>query len=174
MPTCRPPMPPSAYTGNGRRRLLKAAGLVPAALLLPARTGAEDYASAAAALRAVEELAAEVVARLQSLAARVAAARAFAESLLRDQARHRIERDRVRSLLGIGAETAESVAPPGDALDLEALKDAQQKHTYALAESLPVPGRAPAVRTIAHQMVDCSRHLTLVGLWIEAEERRAS
>jgi hypothetical protein len=166
-------MPPSASTGS-RRRLLKAAGLLPAVLLLPARAEATEYASAAAALGAVEALAAEVGARLQSLAARVAAARAFAESLLRDQARHRKERDRVQERLGLAIGPAPSVAPPGDPLDLEALKGAQERLTYALAESLPVLGRAASVRVIARQMVDCSRHLTLVGLWIEAEERRAS
>lgn len=174
MPACRLPMPPSASTGSGRRRLLKAAGLLPAALILPARAEAADYASAEAALQAVEGLAAEVVARLQSLAAGVAAARAFAGSLMRDQTRHRNERDRVRNLLGMAAVPAPRVAPPEDALDLEALKGALEKLTYALAESLPVLGRAPAVRTIASQVVDSSRHLTLVSLWIEAEERRAS
>jgi hypothetical protein len=167
-------MPPSASTGSGRRRLLEAAGFLPAALLLPARSEATDYASAAEALRAVEDLAAEVAARLSALASRFTAARAFAESLLRDQARHRTERDRVRSLLRLEAPPPRAGAAPADALDLEALKSAQQKLTYALAESLPVLGRAPVVRTLARQMVDCSRHLTLVGLWIEAEERRAS
>lgn len=172
MDTCRLPMPPSASTGS-RRRLLKAAGLVPGALLASERAAAADAAPAAAALRAICDQAAEVVARLQGLAARVAV-RAFAESLLRDHTRHRAERDRVFALLGREAGSVPPPTAPADALDLGELKAAQEKLTYAMAEALPLLGRAEAVRTIAHQMVDSSRHLTLVGLWIEAEERRAS
>ena len=169
---CRPRHPLVA-----RRRLLKAAGLASRGAASPRGSrlpSAADYASAAAAL-----------ARDRGPGRRRwwpacrpgrpgRGARAFAESLLRDHARHRAERDRVRGLLGLAAASAPPATAPADALDLEALKAAQEKLTYAMAEALPVLGRADAVRTIAGQMVDCSRHLTLVGLWIEAEERRAS
>jgi hypothetical protein len=43
---------------------------------------------------------------------------------------------------------------------------------YAHAEALPALGQAPAVREVARHMIDQSRHLTLLGLWIEAEEER--
>jgi hypothetical protein len=148
--------------------------MLPAALLVPAGAEATDYASAEAALSAVEALASEVTLRLRGLAAMAGAARAFAQSLLLDHERHRRERDGVRRDLGLGAAPAPPAAATEGGGDLETLKDAQSKLTYALAEALPALGRPDAVRTLARQMVDASRHLTLVGLWIEAEERRAS
>ena len=80
-------------------------------------------------------------------------------------------RGRLRSRLGLGAPSAPKVVVE-DAPDLEALRAALEKLTYAHAEALPALGDAQAVQVLARHMVDLSRHLTLVGLWIEAEERR--
>jgi len=153
---------------------LKAAGLVPAALLVSARGEATDFPSAEAALLAVDALADDVAHLLRGLAGEAVAGRAFAQSLLLDHERHRRERDGVRGALGLGPASARPSPTPAGGADLETLKDAQEKLTYAMAESLPVLGRPDAVRTLARQMVDASRHLTLIGLWIEGEERRAS
>ena len=54
----------------------------------------------------------------------------------------------------------------------KAFRAAQEKLTLAHAEALPALADAPSVQVLASHMVDQSRHLTLVGLWIEAEERR--
>ena len=164
-------MAASASTGSARRDLLKAAALLPA-VLLARRVEATDYASAAEALAAIDALAVEVDARLRRLETEVAPAREFAARLRRDLGRHLAERAEVRRRLGLGA--GAKPADPGleDALDLEALRAATSKLTYAHAESLPVLGDPFAVRVLARHMVDVSRHLALVALWIEAEERR--
>lgn len=166
-------MADSGSTGSGgRRALLKAAALAPFAVLLrPRDASATDYASAGEALAAIDALEGEVVERLRRLEEGVSSARAFAAALQGDHQRHRRGREALRLRLGL---PAASTAPPSvaDALELEALRGAQEKLTYAHAEALPALGDAPAVRTLARHMVDLSRHLTLVGLWIEAEERR--
>ena len=166
-------MAASGSTGRGGRRcLLKAAALAPLALLVrPRDASGTDYASAGEALASIDALEAEVAFRLSRLEESVSSARAFAASLRRDQEAHRRERDAVRRRLGVPAATTTrpSVA---DALELEALRGAEEKLTYAHAEALPALGEATAVQTLARHMVDLSRHLTLVGLWIEAEERR--
>jgi hypothetical protein len=135
---------------------------------------AAEPASADAALGAVESFAGAVAVRLHALAERRPAARAFARSLLREQEAHRAERDGVRRLLGLPPPAQGALPSPADPFDLEALRAAQEKLTYALAEAIPLLGRPSVVRTLARQMVAASRHLTLVNLWIEAEERRAS
>jgi len=167
-------MPRSAFTGS-RRQALKAAGFLPASLLLPKAASPTEYPSALAALAAIDAAVQDVVRRLRTLATQAGPGRDFARSLLSDQEQHRLERAGLEKAIGLSggrSETAEAAA--GDPPDLEGLKDAQQKLTYALAEALPVLGGPAAVRTLARQMVDASRHLTLIGLWIEAEERRAA
>ena len=133
--------------------------------------GATGYASAGEALAAIDALEAEVVERLLRLEESVFSARAFAASLKRDHQGHRRERDRLRSRLGLGAR-ATPKATFDDPLDLEALRAAQERLTYAHAEALPTLADAAAVQVLARHLVDLSRHLTLVGLWMEAEERR--
>ena len=108
---------------------------------------------------------------LRALEAGVSSARAFAASLKRDHERHRRERDGLRERLGLGPRASSKEAPLG-AVDLEAFRAAQEKLTLAHAEALPALADAPSVQVLASHMVDQSRHLTLVGLWIEAEERR--
>ncbi len=43
---------------------------------------------------------------------------------------------------------------------------------HAHAEGLPALGDAGAVAVLARHMVDASRHLTVIDLWIEAEDVR--
>jgi hypothetical protein len=163
----------SGSTGSRRRELLRAAALLPAALLArPRVAAATDYTSAEEAFAALDTLEAEVQERLRRLGAEVAVARAFAASLQRDHEKHLREREDLRRRLGLRPAASKRAPPPADALDLVALKDVQEKLTYAHAEALPVLGQAPAVQTLARHMVDASRHLTLLGLWMEEEERR--
>lgn len=164
-------MAESASTGSVRRGFLKAAALLPA-VLLTRRAHGTDYPSAAEALAAIDALAAEVDERLRRLETEVASARGFAASLRQDLRRHLAERAEVRRRLGLGGGAQRGESGLGDALDLEALRAAMSKLAYAHAESLPVLGDPFAVRVLARHMVDASRHLALVGLWIEAEERR--
>ena len=166
-------MADSGSTGRvGRRALLRTAVLAPLAVVLrPQEAAATDYASAGAAFAAIDALEAEVVLRLRGLEQSGAAARAFATSLKGDHEAHGREREGLRARLGLGARGA-SKPTVDDALDLEALRAAQEKLTYAHAEALPALADAQAVQVLARHLVDLSRHLALVGLWIEAEERR--
>jgi hypothetical protein len=167
-------MAASAFTGRaGRRRdLLKAVALAPVALVLrPEPASANDYASAGEALAAIDGLEAEVAFRLRALGAGVSSARAFTASLVRDLEAHGRARDQLRLRLGLGGRSPAKEAVE-DALDLEGLRAVQEKLTYAHAEALPALADAQAVQLLAGHMVDLSRHLTLVVLWIEAEERR--
>jgi hypothetical protein len=127
--------------------------------------------SAAVALDALEPLQAEVVARLRALAARVPPARAFARSALDDHARLSSERAEVRRGLGLEAAAAQAVAEAPD-LTLSGLRQAQDALVYAHAEALPELGDPAAVDRLARHLVDLSRHLTLIDLWIQAEEQR--
>lgn len=155
---------------TSRRSLLKAALLTPAAALA-ARTEATDYASAAQVFAAVDRLEADVESRMRALAAALPSARAFADSLLRDHARHRQRRAALRRRLKLAPASATSAASRDDT-SLEALRAAVEALVYAHAEGLPALGDAHAVDVMAHHMVDLSRHLTVVQLWIEQEEAR--
>jgi len=155
---------------TSRRALLKAALLAPAAALAP-RADATDYASAAEVFAAVDTLEADVESRLRALAAALPSARAFADSLLQDHARHRLRRAALRRRLKLNA-APEATAASGDDASLEALRAAVEALVYAHAEGLPALGDAHAVDVMAHDMVDLSRHLTLVQLWIEQEQAR--
>lgn len=155
---------------TSRRSLLKSALLAPVAALA-ARSQATDYASAAEVFAAVDKLEADVESRLRALAAALHSARAFADSLLRDHARHRQRRAALRRRLKLEAASATSAASGGDAT-LDGLRMAVEALVYAHAEGLPALGDAHAVDVMAHDMVDLSRHLTVVDLWIEQEQAR--
>jgi hypothetical protein len=160
----------SGSTGRSRRDLVRAAVLLPAALLARS-SAATDYASAEEALDALDALQAEVLERLRRLEEQVPAVRSFAESLRRDHERHRREREELRRRLGLRPAAAKP-APPAEDLDLAALKEAQERLAYAHAEALPALGVPLAVQALARHLVDASRHLTLLGLWLDEEERR--
>jgi hypothetical protein len=121
----------------------------------------------------------EVAGRLAAIARAITGAQAFAGSVASDQARHRGDRDKLRRRLklpasSVPAPAADPAANPAakPELSLAALREAQQQLVHAHAEGLPALGDAGAVAVLARHMVDASRQLTVIDLWIEAEELR--
>ena len=150
-------------------RKLVAAPCVP--LALATHVGATDYASAAEVFAAVDRLEAEVALRLRALAEATPGAKAFATSVLADHERQGRARERLRRRLGLAfSETARVEA--GDLESLEALRSAQEALVHAHAEGLPALGEAFAVDVMADHLVELSRHLAVVDLWLEAEADR--
>jgi hypothetical protein len=130
-----------------------------------------DYPSALEVLDAIDRSEADVAVRLAAIARAVSGVQAFAGSVDADQARHRAERDKLRRRLKLPASPPPS--PPAKAdLSLTALREAQQQLVHAHAEGLPALGDAGAVDLLARHMVDEARHLTVIDLWLEAEEAR--
>ena len=130
-----------------------------------------DYASAGEVFTAIDALEAAVSQRLRALSEAVPSSRVLVTSLLRDHEQHRARRGRLRTRLGLPA-----ASPPRvDAVDLvslAALRTAQEALVHAHAEGLPAVGDEIAVDALAQHMVDLSRHLTVIDLWIETEETR--
>jgi hypothetical protein len=157
--------------GCSRRSVLGLLGIASAASLVTV-PGAEakDYASAAEVLGEIDRLEADVAGRLAPLRTVGPAAGRFAESMGADLQRHREERAWVRRRLGLAASTGVPASPSDPALD--ALRSSQEALVYAHAEGLPALGDPAAVDTLARHMVDLSRHLTVIDLWIEAEGQR--
>jgi len=152
-----------------RRAWLRAAALVPFALLgLARRNEAADYTSAAEVFDAVDRLEAELGAMLRALAARVPAARAFSRSLLADHETQRATRERLRRRLKLPPRARLGAGVAGD-IKLSALRSSQEALVYAHAEGLPALGDPRAVDVMARHMVELSRHLTVIDLWIEGE-----
>lgn len=153
-----------------RRSLLRGLAAAPVALAA-AGIQAVDYASAAEVFAAIDGLEAEVGQRLRALSEAMPAARPLARSLLRDHERQRADREKLRARLGL---------PPGapvrsqasDLLSLLALRRSQEALVHAYAEGLPAIGDPIAIDRLARQMVELSRHLAVIGLWIDAEESR--
>ena len=168
-------MPPLASTGRpdglSRRALLRALALAPAGAALAPPLEATDYASPAEVFAAVDALETELSLRLRAMVEAVPGARPFVTSALRDHEAHRAARDRLRQRLGLGpaAVPKPSVANP---VDLAALRASQERLVYAHAEGLPALGDSLSVDTLARHMVDLSRHLTVIDLWIETEASR--
>ena len=161
-----------ALASTGRRLFLRGAAAAPLALLAgPAALRATDYASASEVLDAIDRREADVDGRLVAIARAVAGVEAFAGSVRADHARHRAERQRLRRRLKLSA-FAPPPPPASPDLSLATLREAQQQLVHAHAEGLPALGDAGAVDLLAHHMVDASRHLTVIDLWIEAEETR--
>jgi hypothetical protein len=159
-------------TGSSRRAILEHAALGALALLAwPRRVEATDYGSAGEVFDAVDRLEADVGARLRAIAAALPSARPFVSSLLGDHERHRAVRLRLRRRLHLPAPSLpDPAAAPEIALD--ALRAGQEALVYAHAEGLPALGDAGAVDAMARNMIDLSRHLTVIDLWIEAEAAR--
>ncbi len=130
-----------------------------------------DYASPGEVFTAIDALEAEVSQRLRALAEALPSARSFVTAVLRDHERHRATRSRLRTRLGLSS-SAPLRAGALDLLSLGALRTAQEALVHAHAEGLPAIGDEIAVDALARQMVDLSRHLTVIDLWIEAEESR--
>jgi len=156
---------------TGRRRFLRGAAAAPLVCLgRPAAVRATEYASASEVLDTIDRREVEVAGRLAAIARAIAGAQAFADSVASDQAGHRADRDKLRHRLKLPASSVP--APPPD-LSLAALREAQQELVHAHAEGLPALGDAGAVAVLARHLVDASRQLTVIDLWIEAEELRA-
>jgi hypothetical protein len=114
---------------------------------------------------------AEVGERLRALSERRPAARAFARSLLRDHERQQADREKLRKRLGLPP-AAPVRTPAADPGSLSALRASQQALVSAHVEGLPVLRDPPAVDRLAHHLVALARHLTVIDLWLEAEEAR--
>jgi hypothetical protein len=143
-----------------------------ACLARPAVAGATEYASASDVLDTIERREAEIGGRLAAIARAVTGAQAFARSVGADHARHRGERARLRRRLKLAASTASPAPPPSKRdLSLAALRAAQQELVNTHAEGLPALGDAGAVALLAHHMIDASRQLTVIDLWMEEEQR---
>lgn len=161
-----------ALASTGRRRFLRGAAAAPLVCLgRPAAVRATEYASASEVLDTIDRREVEVAGRLAAIARAIAGAQAFADSVASDQAGHRADRDKLRHRLKLPASSAP--APPPPDLSLAALREAQQELVHAHAEGLPALGDAGAVAVLARHLVDASRQLTVIDLWIEAEELRA-
>jgi len=135
------------------------------------RAQATDYASAEDVFSTVDRLEAEVADRLRRLPRVAPAAAAFAESLLADHRRHAEDRRRLRRRLGLGPAAAAAAATPST-VDLAALREEQQALVHAHAEGMPAIGDRFAVDLLTHHLVDLSRHLAVMDLWIETEAQR--
>jgi hypothetical protein len=157
-----------ASTGSGRRALLKAGVLAPLAALRAGAVFARDYSSEAEVFDAIDGLEADVAARLRAFQRSVRSSRPLVASVTADHARHRAARERLRRRLGLPAGTR---APGADAAepDLEGLRAALEALVYAHAEGLPAVADPFVVQSLARNMVDLSRHLTVIQLWIESE-----
>jgi len=157
---------------TGRRRFLRGAAAAPLALLArPPAAGATDYASAEEVFNAIDRREADAEGRLAAIARAVGGAEPFARSVAADDARHRVEREKLRRRLKLAASTP-PVPPAKPDASLARLREVQQQLVHAHAEGLPALGDAGAVAVLARHMVDASRHLTVIDLWIEAEDVR--
>jgi hypothetical protein len=154
-----------------RRRFLATLAGMWAAAVLPARARAEDYAWPVEVLDAIDRLEADVDARLRSLAAGLPAASPFAQAVLADHERHRRARGALRRRFRLPVPaTPSGTGEASRALD--SLRTAQEALVHAHAEGLPALGDPGAVDLLAHHMVEDSRHLTVIDLWIEMEANR--
>lgn len=151
--------------------MLRAAAATPlAGLALPGAARATEYASASEVLDTIDRLETDVDRRLAAIANVVAGAQAFSGSVAADHAAHRAERQKLRRQLKLPAAPGPPPTKPDPSLP--GLRDAQQQLVHAHAEGLPSLGNAGAVALLARHMVDGARHLTVIDLWIEAEEQR--
>jgi hypothetical protein len=138
-----------------RRRVIGVLAALPVASAL-----ARDYASEAEVLNAIDVLSAEVAARLGEIARKVPRASTFATSARADLARHRVER---------GAADEGRAPKLDEPSSLPRLRAVLQELVHAHAEGLPALARGATVQRLAEHMVDLSRLLTVVDLWLDAE-----
>jgi hypothetical protein len=102
----------------------------------------------------------------------MATVKAFADSVRADHAKFARGRDALRRRLAISPAPAPDQTAPGDATSLPALRAAQEALVHAHAEGLPALRDPYAVDVLAGHMVELSRHLTVIELWLEGEEDR--
>jgi hypothetical protein len=145
--------------------------LLAGAAIAPRAAGARDYTSAAEVLDTIDRLAAGVDATLSAIARAVPGARAFAASVRADHVRERADRDAIRARRRLPTGPAADGVPTVPSL--EALRAAQQELVHAHAEGLPALDDAAAVQVLAGHLVEASRRLAVIDLWLELEEDRA-
>lgn len=155
-----------------RRSVLRVAALLGGAALAPRAGLARDYTSAAEVLDTIDRLAVEVDAALSAIAAAVPGARPFAASVRADHVRERSDREAIRARLHLAASPA-GAAPASPPTSLDALRSTQQELVHAHAEGLPALDDPAAVQVLARHMVEASRRLTVIDLWLELEAERA-
>lgn len=155
-----------------RRELLKTLGLAPVAWLLPSgNAAARDYASPGEVFDEIDRLEADVVSRLEAIERAVSTASPFVLAVQADSERRKRGRSRLRESLRLPP--PHTLAVPLVDTGLRALREAQQALVYAHAEGLPALGDPAAVEVLAAHLVILSGQLTVIDLWIEAEETRA-
>lgn len=153
---------------RSRRAALRALAVLPVAAAAAARPAhARDYASASEVLETIDVLSLEVEARADAVAGAVASARAFVASLKADLARHRRERARLREARG---ETRAKAATPIEPLVLTRLRSTLEQLMHAHAEGLPALAHGASVQRLAEHMVDLSRLLAVVDVWLDDED----
>ena len=167
-----PTFPPNLVkTAWSRRALLRAMALLGGMTLAPRAAQARDYMSASEVLDVIDRLAGDVDAALFAIANAVPGARPFASSVRADHVRERADRDAIRVRLRLPA--ARPGVPAAHAsTSLDALRSLQQELVHAHAEGLPALHDAVAVQTLARDMVEAARRLTVIDLWIELEAAR--
>jgi predicted outer membrane protein len=131
-----------------------------------------DYADAGQVFGEIDRRTAEVEARLAALTSRLASVKPFADSVRADHLRFARDREALRRRLGVAAAAAAMSTAPADAVSLPALRGAQEALVHAHAEGLPALRDPFAVDVLAGHMVELSRHLTVIELWLEGEEDR--
>jgi len=145
-----------------RRWLLGGLAAAPGLALVPALE-ARDYRTAAEVLGEIERLGAGIDVRLDALAERPAAA-TFVASAKSDLARHRRER---RDLPGAGPPAP--IGPVEEPASVGRLRADLSDLMYAHAEGLPAFRDRGAVERLAAHMIDVSRLVTIVDLWLDVE-----
>lgn len=154
-----------------RRAFVETTLAAVAALIAAPHASAAEYKSSADALDDLERLSAEVVGRLRALR-ELPVARAFCDQLLKEHERLQRERSDLRARLRLPAVAPLAPRALATPRSLAALRDAQNALMLAYAEALPALPDPSAVDRIARHAVTASRHLTLLDLWIEAENAR--
>jgi hypothetical protein len=150
--------------------LLRAAAAAGALAFAPRAARARDYTSAGEVLDTIDRLAGDVEAALVAIVRAVPGAEPFLASVRADHAREREDRDAIRARRGLAPAPS---TPPVITTSLDALRSAQQELVHAHAEGLPALDDDSAVRILAGHLVEASRRLTVIDLWIELEADRA-
>jgi hypothetical protein len=129
----------------------------------------DTFPSADAALDAMDARSLTVEASLEALRLDSAPLRKGATSILADLRRCRQNRLAVRRLLGLLPVAPSPSAPKSTSL--RDLRAAEQDLVFAHAEGIPVLGNPRAVSLLVPDLLDVARHLALVDLWLEEEDK---
>jgi len=151
-----------------RRGALRALCVIPAWAVASGAEAAE-YGSGPGVFAAIEALSQALEARVLALAGAFPPSSAWVASLRADLARHRRERVTLAAARRWPPTRPPDAAAAGDPRSLARLREALNELMLAHAEGLPALGDSDLVQHLAEHMVDLSRHLTIVDLWIEAE-----